>query len=623
MKASRLLKSRRFGPLFWTLFFGAFNDNFLKNALIILITYKALNVWGLPPSQMVALSGGIFILPFFLFSFLSGQMADKFEKSSMIRWTKWFEVVLMLVAAWGFYHETYGLLVLVLLLMGLHSTFFGPLKYSILPQHLAPSELVLGNALVEMGTFVAILFGTVMGGILITIQPQGAFITGLGLIAVSILGLVASYLIPLAPSYDQKLKVSISPVQPAKEAFSVMTEKRSVFLSILGISWFWFFGGAILSVLPIYTKDVLGSRPEVVTWFLALFTIGIGVGSMLCEKLSFERLELGLVPLGSIGITIFTADLYFLDLPASHEAYSILELLKTTTGLRISFDLFMLAIASGFLTVPLYTLIQERSRPQFRSRIVAGNNFMNAMFMVVSALMLSLFIYLEVSIPTVFLILAILNAFVSFYIYSVIPEFAIRFFVWVIANLLYRVRVTGLQHVPREGAALLICNHVSFIDWLIIAGGIQRPIRFVMDHNYANTPFIRYLFRHAKVIPIASKKENPEAMEKAFELVAKELRDGELVCIFPEGKITRDGNLNPFRPGVERILRETKVPVVPMALVGLWGSFFSFREGLFSKNTHRLWARIDLVISDPIPPERATAPGLQNTVSQILISNSF
>lgn len=623
MKATQLLSKKKFGPLFWTLFFGAFNDNFLKNALIILITYKSLTVLGLPPSQMVALSGGIFILPFFLFSFLAGQLADKFEKSTMIRLTKWFEVVLMLVAAWGFYYEIYGLLVFVLLMMGLHSTFFGPLKYSILPQHLKKEELVLGNALVEMGTFVAILIGTISGGVLINIQPQGALLTGVGLVTAALVGLIASYFIPKAESYDKMLKISYSPLRPVSETFRIMQQTRSVFLSIMGISWFWLFGGSILSILPTYTKDVLGSNADVVTWFLALFTIGIGVGSILCEKLSFERLELGLVPLGSIGITIFTADLFFLDIPATHTAYSILELLKTTTGVRISFDLFMLAISSGFLTVPLYTLIQERSEPQYRSRIVAGNNFMNAMFMVVSALMISLFLYLEVSIPQMFLILAILNAFVSLYIYSVIPEFFIRFFVWILANLLYRLRVTGIENIPRESAALLICNHVSFVDWLIIAGGIQRPIRFVMDHNYAKTPFIKYLFRHAKVIPIAPRKEDANAMEKAFELVAKELKNGELVCIFPEGKITRDGNLNPFRPGVERIIKETPVPVIPMALLGLWGSLFSFKDGLFSKNTHRLWARVHLDISAAVPPEKVTATGLQQNVSNMILKGAL
>ncbi|MGE3974655.1 MAG: MFS transporter [Bdellovibrionales bacterium] len=622
MKSTQLLSKKRFGPLFWTLFFGAFNDNFLKNALIILITYKALTVWGLPPSQMVALSGGIFILPFFLFSFLAGQMADKFEKSNMIRLTKWFEVLLMLIAAWGFYYENYGLLVFVLLMMGLHSTFFGPLKYSILPQHLAREELVLGNALVEMGTFVAILIGTIAGGVLISIQPEGALLTGIGLVAASLIGLIASYFIPAAESYDKNLKISYSPAQPVRETFRVMREVRSVFLSIMGISWFWLFGGAILSILPTYTKDVLGSNAQVVTWFLALFTIGIGVGSMLCEKLSFERLELGLVPLGSIGITLFTADLFFLDIPSTHEAYNIAGLLQTTTGLRISFDLFMLAISSGFLTVPLYTLIQERSKPQYRSRIVAGNNFMNAMFMVVSAMMISFFLYMDVSIPQMFLILAALNAVVSLYIYSIIPEFFIRFFVWIFANLLYRLKVNGLHNIPRDTAAVLVCNHVSFVDWLVIAGGIQRPVRFVMDHSYAKAPFIKYLFRHAKVIPIASRKEDANAMEKAFELVSKELREGELVCIFPEGKITRDGNLNPFRPGIERIVKETSVPVIPMALIGLWGSFFSFKDGLFSKNTHRFWARVQLDISAPIPPERVTAAGLQQVVSQMIIKET-
>jgi 1-acyl-sn-glycerol-3-phosphate acyltransferase len=226
---------------------------------------------------------------------------------------------------------------------------------------------------------------------------------------------------------------------------------------------------------------------------------------------------------------------------------------------------------------------------------------------------------LKYSTLTIFAILGCANFVVSIYIYSIIPEFFLRFVVWISVHILYRVRAKGVDNIPHEGPALLICNHVSFIDWFIIAGVIPRPVRFVMDHRFMKIPVLRYFFKNAKVIPIASKKEDPQIMERAFEIVAQELRAGELVCIFPEGKLTRDGNLNPFRPGIERILKTTPVPVVPMVLKGLWGSFFSHKEGLFRASRPRpFFYRVHLEIEKPVPPDKVTAASLQSNVETML-----
>lgn len=620
MKARSLIFKKRFGPLFWALFFGALNDNFLKNALVLLITYKSLTIWGLPPAQMVALSGGIFILPFFLFSSLAGQLADKYEKSQIVRITKIAEIILMAVASYGFLHEQYSLLIVVLFFMGVHSTFFGPVKYSILPQHLSASELVTGNALVELGTFISILIGTITGGVLITMQPRGAVYVSAGLLFASIMGYFSSRFLMPAPSFDSSLKINLNPFTPLKQIVNLTRKVRSVYLSVLGISWFWLFGSVILSLLPIYTKDLLSGSESVVTFFLAIFTIGVAVGSVLCDRLSFNRLELGLVPLGSFFVTVFTLDLAAIGQPYGEvTSLGILDFLAQPSGIRISFDLFMLSVASGFMIVPLYTLIQQRSDPKYRSRIVAGNNILNALFMVVGAVGLTLLLRIDYSITKIFAILGAANLLVSLYIYSVIPEFFLRLIVWVLVRILYRLKLTGIQNIPSDGPALLICNHVSFVDWLIIAGAIQRPIRFVMDHNYARVPLLKILFGHAKVIPIASKKENPQIMEQAFATVAQELRAGELVCIFPEGRLTRDGTLSPFRPGLERILKETPVPVIPMALHGLWGSFFSHKEGVFYSSRPRPFVyRVGLEIGAPVSPKEANASKLQGIVEKML-----
>lgn len=622
MSQFRLLETRRFYPLFWTQFLGAFNDNFLKNALVILITFQTGKVAGIPSDQMVAVAGGIFILPFFLFSATSGQLADKFDKIQIIRWVKLAEIGIMLLASAGFVLHRYELLLFVLFLMGLHSTIFGPVKYSILPQHLEESELVGGNALIEAATFLAILLGTIGGGVLISVSKIGPALVSVGLVAVAVAGYWVSRLVPSAPPLAPALKIDWNPWRPTAEVLRSIRGNRAIFLSILGISWFWLLGAAILSLLPPYCKDVLHTDQSGVTLFLALFSIGVGVGSLLCERLSRDQLELGLVPLGSIGLSLFVLDLFFVGTPEivqPGEKASALQILANPSGLRIVLDLLLLSVFSGFFIVPLYTLVQERAEASQRSRVIAANNILNAFFMVVGSVLLVLFMKIGLTIPQIFLALALMNGVIAVYIYSLLPEFLLRFLVWGIANVMYRMQVRGLENVPKKGAAVLVCNHVSFIDWMIISAAVKRPARFVMDHSFAKGGLRGWLFAQAKVIPIASSKEEPKLMEAAFEKIAIELKDGAIVCIFPEGKITWDGKLNAFKPGIERIIRETPVPVVPMALNGLWGSFFS-REGgrAILKWPRRFWSRVSLEIAPALAPETVSAAALHEKVGGLL-----
>ncbi|MCM2277033.1 MAG: MFS transporter [Oligoflexia bacterium] len=622
MAQFQLLRTRRFGPFFWTQFFGAFNDNLLKNAMIILIAFKTSSVLGIPSSQMVAVAGGIFILPFFLFSATSGQLADKYEKTTVMRWVKLAEIAIMAVATIGFLFHQFGLLLVTLFLMGLHSTFFGPVKYSVLPQLLPPEELVAGNALVGAGTFLAILFGTILGGILVAIEPQGPALVSAGLLTVATLGFLASRMVPRCPPMAPGLRVQWNPFPPTLEVSRSIRSNRTVFLAVLGISWFWFFGAAFLSLFPPYCKDFLQANEGVVTFFLTLFSVGIGIGSTLCERLSNKRLELGMVPFGSIGMSIFAADLFLAGHPwagaPAASLRSLGELLSSAGGIRIALDLLLVSVFGGFYFVPLYTLIQERAEPSQRSRVVAANNILNALFMVTASLMLMGMMIAKMTLPQMFLTLAFLNAAVALYIYTVIPEFLLRFLAWMLTNFMYRVRLLGAENIPATGGLVIVSNHVSFIDWLIIYGMIRRPVRFVMDYNYIPSAFGRFLTRHAKVIPIATAKEDTAVLRQAFERIAAELRDGNVICIFPEGRITHTGEIQPFRPGIEKILADTPVPVVPVALQGLWGSIFS-REGgrAIFKRPRGFWSRVGLNVGRPLQPNAATANALFEEVKRL------
>lgn len=615
-----LFTDRRFSGLFWTQFLGAFNDNFLKNAMVILIAYRASHVMGIPAAQMVPLSGGIFILPFFLFSATAGQLSDKYRKPDIIRIIKLVEIAIMVCALVGFVFHQFAFLMLVLFLMGMHSTFFGPVKYAILPQLLGEEELVGGNALIEAGSFLAILGGTIAGGMLITMEPAGPWIVSIGLIIVAVMGYLASRTIPMTPAMDPNLKVQWNPIPPTLEVWRFTQKNRTVFLSVMGISWFWFYGAAFLSLFPPYCKEFLNARESVVTLFLATFSVGIGIGSVLCERFSKKRLELGLVPLGSIGMTVFAIELFLAGNPfaGATEPLTAMDFLGTLRGWRVLVDLLLISISSGFYIVPLYTLIQERTEPSHRSRVIASNNIVNAMYMVVASIMLVGFMKAGLTVPQIFLTVGLMNAAIAIYIYTTIPEFLLRFIAYLLANVMYRIRVTGDEKIPREGGVLLVCNHVTYVDAFILTAAVRRPIRFVMDHNYAKGFMGYFLTKRAKVIPIAQSKDDPTKLQAALDRVAHELAQGDIVCIFPEGTLTRTGEMNKFRTGVEKIVARNPVPVVPMAMQGLWGSFFSWKDGKAArKRPRRFWSRIQLVIGDPVAPAEAKAEHLQTLVAAL------
>lgn len=615
-----LLTQRRFGPFFLTQFFGAFNDNVFKQALITLIAFHSAHLISASTDTLINLSAALFILPFFLFSATAGQLADKYEKSRLIRLIKMLEIAIMVCAAAAFYLGNIPLLIGLLFLMGTQSTLFGPVKYGILPQVLKEEELVGGNGLLEMGTFVAILLGTNAGTSLIGLLDTGIALVSITVVAVACLGYLASRGIPPVSAVDPQLHINWNPITETWRIIQFTRRNRTVFLSILGISWFWFVGAIYIAQLPNYTKLILGGNENVVVVLITLFTVGIGAGSLLCERLSGHKVELGLVPFGSIGLTLFGVDLFFAvpSPAATGELMGAGGFMQLPGSWRVMSDIVLLGMFGGFYIVPLYALVQQRSEPSHRSRVIAGNNILNALFMVVSAFMAIVLLNAGLSIPQLFLVTSVLNAFVAVYIYTLVPEFLMRFIVWMLIHTMYRVRKEGLEQIPGEGPAVLVCNHVSFVDALVLAGCVRRPIRFVMYHKIFKLPVLNFVFRTARAIPIAPAKEDAEMLVRAYDEVTKALKAGNLVCIFPEGSITQDGEMHPFRPGVERIIKHNPVLVVPMALRGLWGSFFSRKGGLVMRNLpRRFWSKIGLAVGTPIPARKVSTAGLQEIVLEL------
>ncbi|MEM5293450.1 MFS transporter [Burkholderia sp. JPY481] len=617
----RLLRQRRFAPFFWTQFLGAMNDNVFKIGFTSLVTYQAARFSGVDPTTAAFLISAIFILPFVLFSATSGQIADKYDKALLTRLVKTFEIAVMLVGGAGFWLHSAPLLYLCTFLMGVHSTVFGPVKYSYLPQHLSKAELVGGNGMIEMGTFVAILVGTIVGGAGAGFAEHGAVVLAGACIAIALIGRAVSGFVPATPAPQPGLRINWNPVSETWRNLKLAHENRTVFLSLLGISWLWFVGATFLASFFNFAKDVLSADPDVVTVLLATFSIGIGIGSLLCERLSKRRIEVGLVPLGSIGMSVFAIDLFFAShaLPPPGHLLSVGEFVARLAHWRVLADLFLLAMFGGFYSVPLYALIQSRSQPSHSARIIAANNILNSLFMIVSALMAMALTAAGFSIPAIFLVTALLNVVVAGYIYSLVPEFLLRFVAWLLVHTFYRIRLVHAERIPEHGAAVLVCNHVSFVDAIVIMAESPRPIRFVMDHQIFRSPFIGWLFRHAKAIPIAPAHQDAALLTRAYDLCAQALADGELVCIFPEGKLTRTGELNPFRHGVAEIVRRTPAPVIPMALRGLWGSVFSRAVDAHWPRPLRkgVMTRLSLAVGEPIDPALATPETLQQIVTEL------
>ncbi|MBK8320826.1 MAG: MFS transporter [Betaproteobacteria bacterium] len=578
-----LLGQRRYGPFFLTQLAGAFNDSFLKQLAILLVTFHAAEYTSLSGGLVANLAAGLFILPFVLFSAFAGKLADRYDKSIVIRGVKMAEVAIMLIASAGFYMKSLPLLLASIFLMGCHSAFFGPAKYSLLPCVLSKDELTGGNGLLEMGTFLSILGGTLVAGVLAAVTTNPLWLS-ISLTSVALLGLASSFFVPATGEAAPNLKLRFSIVGETLATLKLArNEGKGVWNSLLAISWFWFIGAVVLSQIPALGKDLLHGDTSVVTMLLAVFSIGVAIGSLLCERLSNHQVEIGLVPVGSIGLSVFTADLAFsasgfssaITASGSTEALTWLQYLDLSGSVRVLIDIAMVGVFGGLFIVPLYAFVQLRSAPERQSQVISANNVLNAVFMVSAAGMSGVLLSAGMDVPGLILVCAVLNALVALYIYRTVPEFLWRFVSWVIVHSIYRVKTTGHENVPEQGAALIAPNHVSYIDALVLSAISPRPIRFVMDANIFKVPVLSWLFRQVNAIPIASAKDDPEVLAKALAAVHQALENDELVCVFPEGELTRDGSLGVFKPGIRKMLDLCPVSVIPVGLQGLWDSPFS------------------------------------------------
>lgn len=611
-----LLGQKRFLPYFITQFFGAFNDNIFKNVLLLFVAFAGAGLLPVSSNLFINLAAGLFILPFFLFSATAGVLADKYEKSWFIRKVKLAEIGIMCLGAIGFITESYLILLLLLFLMGTQSAFFGPVKYALLPQQLKQEELVPGNALVETGTFLAILLGTLGAGVIASAESAKYWAAG-SVIVFALLGYIASRSIPEAPAAAPDLKFRWQPIRQTKQTIAIAKADRTTFQSLMAISWFWFLGAAYLTQFPNFTKVYLNGSESAVSFLLALFSVGIAAGSLACDKLSNHRIEVGIVPIGSLGITIF-GWLMASSVPETlPEFENFADFVAYQPLWSVFAYLLLLGASGGIFIVPLYALMQQRAKATERAQVVAALNIYNSFFMVGSAVLgivcLSL---IGMTIPQLFMLLAALNLMVAVYLFMQRPIFVIRFLVWVLTHTMYRVNHKNLHYLPKKSGALIVCNHVSYMDALLLSAVCPRLIRFVMEEDYANLPPLRRFLKRAGVIPISASNRN--SIRRAFNEVEQALADGHIVCIFPEGRLTADGEMNEFMRGMDIILRRSPVPVIPVALKGLWGSYFSRYKGRACKGLPtRFWSKIEIEAGEPVSPDIATTTLMHEKVSAL------
>ena len=611
-----LFKQRQFLPYFLTQFLGAFNDNIFKNAFVTIVTFHLVSN-SETNDVLVNIAAIMFILPFFLFSPLAGQLADKYEKSVLIRRIKMAEIMLMLLGALGFYFQSIPWLLFVLFLMGTQSTFFGPIKYSILPQHLKKSELLHGNAVVEAGTFIAILIGTI-GGTLLGNIDNFATPVSIAIVAFAILGRIVSQWVPAAEPAHPDLQIDFNLVRSSKDIFQGLRDDNAIFLTAVGISWFWFIGAIFLTQLPNLVKSVLNGSPVLLALLMAVFSIGIAIGSLLCSKMSGKKVELGVVPIGALGMTIAGMFVGSIEIEPVEQIRTIGVALTDLDVIWMLVGLLFLAMSGGLFVVPLFAYIQSHSPAKHLSRNIAALNILNAGFMVVAAIFSIIVFQFGNSIQTLFFITALMNAVVALYIFIRVPDFIVRFFAWLLVHSLYRIDKSNLHNIPEEGAAVLACNHVSFVDPIIIAAVCERRLRFVMYYKIYRLPVVHYLFKLMGAIPIASVKEDAALLDNAYEEIAKALQEDELVCIFPEGGLSPDGEIQPFKHGIEKILKRNPVPVVPMALRGLWKTWFSRHRGTAMKGIPRSWMKkIEVVSGQLIEFEQANLANIEARIRSL------
>ncbi len=589
-----LFTKQRFLPLFITQFLGAFNDNLFKNALVVLITYFLADKLPVKPEILVTLSGCLLILPMFLFSAQAGSLADKFEKAKLIRVIKVAEVILMIIGAVGFMLQSVPLLMTVLFLLGAQAAFFGPIKYSILPQHLASTELVAGNGLIEMGTFVAILLGNILGAVFMTV-PNGLIVISCMIFLFAALGYLSSCFIPKALPLASDLKLSFNLFKETWKVVSFSRSDKPIFLCILGISWFWLIGFTFLAVFPSYAKDFVGGNEQVFSLFLAIFSIGIGIGSSLCNKLLKGQIEATFVPLAALALTLFTLDLFYathLESPPQGDLLTVSQFVHASFNhWRIMIDMFLISVCGGIYVVPLYAIMQHRSADTHKARVIASNNIMNALFMTVAAIITMIMFKLEMTIPHIFLTIALLNLVAVVQSCRLLPGDLIKSILRLVFQLLYRVEVKGIENFHKAGERVVISpNHTSFLDGLLLAAFLPGRLSFAMYSGYAKKWWVRPITYLVDVFGLDP--TNPYIMKA----IVKYVKEDKKLVIFPEGRITVTGALMKIYEGPGMIADKADATILPILIEGAQYSPFSRLKGRVNL---RWFPKITLTLFEP------------------------
>jgi len=625
-----ILGKKRFLPLFITQFFGAFNDNLFKNALIVLITFKVASstVLGIPKEIMVTIAPGLFILPYLLFSSFAGQMSDKFERSKLIRRTKILEIIIMVGSIWGFIYNSPILLLVLLFLMGTQSTFFGPSKYSIIPDHLKENEIVAGNGLLDGGTFLAILTGTIVGGILINTDNGEYWVVGTAIV-IAVLGYISSWFIPKAQIADPTIKINPNIFAESWNIVKTAKQNRAVFLSILGTSWFWLVGFVFLSQFANYAKVILNADNSVYTLFLTVFSLGIAIGSALCGKIQKGEITAKFVPIAAGGLSIFIFMLVGLSglsvVSDSASIITITKFIEQPQNWGILFSLFMIALCGGLYSVPLKSIMQTKAEPSQRSRVMAAENIINALFMVAAAIISALLLFIGFDILDLFLIIAISNIFVAIYISTILPDVLLKTALRWVLRRLYKVEVNGMENYEKAGdRVLIIANHQSFLDPTLLAAFLPDKPAFAMNTFVAERWYLRPLLNMFEIFRI-----DPTQPFSTKSLI-KFVKEDKKVVLFPEGRITTTGNLMKVYDGAGMIVDKSDATILPIRIEGAEFSKLSRMQGKFKL---RLFPKIKITVLPPtklnINPElkggaRRTAGGreLYNLMSDMMFKTS-
>lgn len=631
-----LLKSPRFLPIFIAQFGGALNDNLFRNAMMILVAFQ-LTSSASQASTINNLAALLFLLPFFLFSPIAGQLADRSDKAAMIQKNKIAEITITLIATAALFSQSIPFMMFVLFLLGAQSAMFGPNKYAVLPQLLSGKNLITANAMVASGTFIAILLGTLLGGILAQLNSAWIWI-GSSCLFIALIGYIAAKKIPAIEIGDPSLKLNWNLLQQSKLLLGIARHNQRVWASVIGVSWFWFTGIAYLTQIPTIVRYIGGADESVVTLFLLLFILGIGLGCLLSARISAYKAETGFAPIamlimGLIGLNLafiqtlpFQENIIIENAAALDGLANLGQFLNSPAGLNTSLDILLIGFFAGAYALPLYTELQQSTRLENRARIISINNLLNALFMVISSLIALIALgVIKLSLPNYLGLIAVLNIIFAFYLHAKLSARTWRFMAQMATWVRYRIKVNQIDKLPREGAAILVCNHVSYADPIIIFGACKRPIRFIMDKKIRETPIIKIALKQARTLGICSPLEDRKTYEHAINEAVQSLKNGELVFIFPEGRLSKDGDIGHFHRGVEKLIEGHPCPVYPMAIRGLWGSFFSNKHGFAFASGKALWGiqywpprrSVELFVGDAIAPETATAKLLFDKVSQL------